>query len=134
MDAPACTVTRARDLRRKLTLPEVLLWQALRARRLGGVRFRRQHPLGPFILDFYCCDARLSVEIDGSSHENPDQARRDLRRDEWLRAQGVRILRIPAREVLRDLSGVLDLIRLHAVQPPPPRPPGAVPLPQGGGV
>ncbi|QYF86047.1 endonuclease domain-containing protein [Brevundimonas sp. PAMC22021] len=121
MEAPARTIARAKDLRRALTLPEVLLWQAIRGRRLDGVRFRRQHPFGPFIVDFYCSDARLVLEIDGSSHENPNQARHDLRRDAWLAAQGISVVRIPAREVLSDLPGVLDFIRLRAAGPPPPR-------------
>ena len=69
------TMTRARALRRSLSLPEVILWQALRGRRLGDARIRRQHPVGPYILDFYCEAARLAVEVDGSGHEQQDQAR-----------------------------------------------------------
>ena len=65
---PKKTVARARDLRRTMTLPEVLVWQHIRGRRLDGIRFRRQHPIGPYILDFFCEDARLAVEVDGESH------------------------------------------------------------------
>ncbi|MFN3779115.1 MAG: endonuclease domain-containing protein [Brevundimonas aurantiaca] len=113
MDAPRQTRDRARQLRRSLTLPEVLLWQALRQRGLKGARFRRQHPLGPYILDFYCDAARLAVEIDGSSHEAPDQARHDARRTDWLSRRDVAVLRIPARDVLTDLPGVLERIGLR---------------------
>ncbi|WP_336966947.1 endonuclease domain-containing protein [Brevundimonas aurantiaca] len=113
MDAPRKTQDRARDLRRSLTLPEVLLWQALRRRGLCGARFRRQHPIGPYILDFYCDAARLAVEIDGSSHDTPDQARHDARRTDWLNQRGVSVLCIPARDVLTDLAGVLEGIGLR---------------------
>ena len=111
MDAPKETVTRARQLRRKLTLPEVILWNALRGRRLEGRRFRRQHPLGPYILDFYCAEARLAVEIDGAAHDHPDKIEHDQRRRRWLESCGVRALRIPAREVLGNLDGVLAGLR-----------------------
>ena len=107
MDAPRETVTRARQLRRTLSLPEVILWTALRGRRLDGWRFRRQHPLGPYILDFYCDEARLAVEIDGASHDHPDRVEHDQRRTCWLESCGVRVWRVPAREVLGNLNGVL---------------------------
>ncbi|MFN3817029.1 endonuclease domain-containing protein [Brevundimonas sp.] len=111
MDAPKETVTRARQLRRKLTLPEVILWNALRGRRMDGRRFRRQHPLGPYILDFYCAEARLAVEVDGAAHDHPDKIKHDQRRNRWLESCGVRVLRIPAREVLGNLEGVLTGLR-----------------------
>ncbi len=118
--APKPTVSRARDLRRKLTLPEVLVWTALRGRKLDGLRFRRQHPVGPYTLDFYCEDARLAVEIDGSGHEHPDIARHDARRTEWLNPRGIEVMRIPARDVLTDLNDVLSRIRRRARGEPPP--------------
>ena len=90
--------------------PEVVLWQALRARQLDGLRFRRQHPMGPFILDFYCPEAKLCVEVDGYVHTLPQQAVRDERREDWLAGQGVRVVRIPAIDVVRRLSDVLDVI------------------------
>ena len=110
MDAPRDTITRARALRRRLTLPEVLLWQALRGRKLHGVRFRRQHPVGPWILDFYCDAARLAVEVDGQGHEHPDQMRHDARRTAWLNRRGIAVCRIPGRDVLDRLDGVLVAI------------------------
>ena len=111
MDAPKLTIGRARELRRKLTLPEVILWNAIRARKLNGARFRRQHPIGPYILDFYCDQAKLAVEIDGAVHDHPDQIGHDQRRTAWLEAQGVAVFRIPAREVLGDLESVLITLR-----------------------
>ena len=111
MDAPKLTIGRARELRRKLTLPEVILWNAIRARKLNGARFRRQHPIGPYILDFYCDQAKLAVEIDGAVHDHPDQIGHDQRRTAWLEAQGVAVFRIPAREVLGNLESVLITLR-----------------------
>ena len=84
MRAPPVTIQRARGLRRRMTLPEVVLWTALRQGRLAGLRFRRQHPVGPYILDFYCSRARLAVEVDGAGHDQPDQLRHDARRGDWL--------------------------------------------------
>ncbi len=119
---------KARQLRRKMSLPEVLLWQQLR-QSPGGHRFRRQHPAGPYDLDFYCAPARLAIEVDGAAHDFGDRPTRDAARDAWLEGQGVRVLRLPAKAVLTDLDAVLRLI-LASVDPPPPRPSGAVPLPR----
>ncbi len=111
MEAPPKTVERVKDLRRRMTLPEVILWQHLRGRKLLGMRFRRQHPIGPFILDLYCVEARLAVEVDGSGHEHPDQAAYDRERTTWLGKRGVAVPRVPARDLLENLEGVLVTIR-----------------------
>ncbi|WP_246328818.1 endonuclease domain-containing protein [Brevundimonas lenta] len=104
-----------------MSLPEVVLWAALRGQKLGGLRFRRQHPIGPYILDFYCDRARLAVEVDGQGHEHPDQMAHDRRRTAWLKARGIDVIRLPARDVLGELDGVLHFIRSRAGgQPPPP--------------
>jgi very-short-patch-repair endonuclease len=114
-----------------MSLPEVLLWQQLRARP-SGLKFRRQHPSGPYDLDFYCGDARLAVEIDGESHERGDRPERDSIRDHWLDQHGITTMRIPGAEVLRNLEGVLlgiieeckARLPLHPAAPrrgPPPR-------------
>ena len=111
------TLKRARRLRQSLTGPEVGLWGHLRRRQLGGFRFRRQHPIGPYILDFYCAQARLAVEIDGSAHGHPDQIRHDARRDEWLAAKGIRTLRIPSSRTKSPsavLETILDELRRNA--------------------
>src|SRR5258705_8364738 len=102
MRAPDKTVNRARKLRREMSLPEIVLWQALRKKGLARLRFRRQHPIGPYILDFYCPAARPAVEVDGLAHDTAAQARHDEHRQAWLTQQGVRVLRIRASDVLKD--------------------------------
>jgi very-short-patch-repair endonuclease len=110
MHAPEDTIRRARRLRRELTPPEARLWMALRRRQAAGLYFRRQHPIGPYVLDFYCDSARLCVEVDGFAHVTGDHPRRDERRDAWLADRGVRTLRIDARDVRDELDGVVGLI------------------------
>jgi very-short-patch-repair endonuclease len=110
MQAPEATVRRARQLRRDMSPPEARLWMALRGKQADGLRFRRQHPLGPFVLDFYCDSVRLAVEVDGFAHVTADRPQRDARRDDWLAARGVRTLRIDARDVRDELDGVVGLI------------------------
>ena len=100
------TVGQARALRRALTLPEGLLWRALRTRP-DGLKFRRQHPCGRFVLDFYCEAAMLGIEVDGMAHDMGDRPARDEARDQWLVAHGVRVLRVPGTEVLHDLDAVV---------------------------
>ncbi|WP_019369695.1 endonuclease domain-containing protein [Sphingomonas sp. HT-1] len=88
-----------------MSLPEVLLWQQLRGQ--ACERWRKQHPAGPYVLDFYCDAARLCVEVDGEMHARGNAPVADARRDAWLLAQGVVTLRVPAAEVLNNLEGVL---------------------------
>ena len=102
-------VLRARMLRRNMTLPEGMLWQVLRTRP-AGLKFRRQHPIGRCIVDFYCPTARLVIEVDGASHSMGDHPERDSRRDQWLRGQGLRVLRFGARDVMNDLEAVVTAI------------------------
>src|SRR5215213_8286813 len=122
MRAPLLTFKRARALRRALTLPEVVLWQALRGGRVGGLRFRRQHPIGPYVLDFYCPSARLAVEVDGAAHDLAEQAGRDLRRDAWLADEDIQVLRVLAADVLdaERRQSVLDTIAAAGRRYPPP--------------
>ena len=89
MRAPTPTIDRARTLRRRMTPPEVIVWQGLRARRLDRIRFRRQHPMGPYILDFYRSDVRLAVAIDGIGHDSAERIHHDQQRAVWLAEQGV---------------------------------------------
>ena len=105
---------RARHFRKNPTRGEALLWDALRNRGLG-VRFYRQHVLGPFIPDFVCLSARLIVEVDGPVHQ--ETTGRDQARDEWLTISGYRVLRIASEEVERRLPKVLETIRTH-LDPP----------------
>jgi very-short-patch-repair endonuclease len=115
MRAPLSTVARARQLRRQLSLPEARLWSRLRARIPGLPAFRRQHPMGPYVLDFYCAKARLAIEIDGIAHDMGDRPQRDLRRQSWLEAQGITVLRIPASELARQFDETADAVIRMAI-------------------
>lgn len=103
------SVMRARALRRSVTLPEGMLWQVLR-QRPGGFKFRRQHPIGRCIVDFYCPAACLVIEVDGESHSMGENPQRDIRRDHWLQNQGLRVIRFSATDVIRDLQSVVTAI------------------------
>lgn len=94
-------VALARHMRKTQTLPEGLIWTRLKARKDSGLVFRRQHALGPYILDFYCFKAALCVEIDGSAHGSDERSQRDEVRDIWLTAQGLEVYRVPVAEVFR---------------------------------
>jgi len=128
MRAPVLTFKRARKLRRTMSPPEVALWQKLSGGQLNGLRFRRQHPIGPYILDFYCPSARLAVEIDGPHHDHPEQAEHDIARTSWLSGQGVIVLRFAPNDILDDrvASQTLSAILTAAAPstafggPPPP--------------
>ncbi|MAC12282.1 MAG: hypothetical protein CMN74_08700 [Sphingorhabdus sp.] len=113
MRTSARTVALARQLRRTMSLPEVLLWRELR-QRPGGFRFRRQHPVGRYVLDFYCPKARLAIEVDGIAHDLGDRPAHDFLRDEWLKENGLTVLRIAARDVLKNLETVLTYIVTEA--------------------
>jgi very-short-patch-repair endonuclease len=97
-----------------MSLPEILLWRELR-QRPGGLKFRRQHPTGPYTLDFYCNDARLAIELDGEAHGRGDRPEKDAARDAWLAEAGIETIRIPAVEVMHDLEGVLRGIFVRAI-------------------
>jgi very-short-patch-repair endonuclease len=126
MDAPKRTKEFARKLRREMSLPEVILWQHIRGGRLEGLRFRRQHPMGAYVLDFYCDAAKLAVEVDGSHHTLGDNPARDLERDAWFAARGIETLRIPAPNVLADphgpLASILEVARERLAGAPGHRP------------
>jgi very-short-patch-repair endonuclease len=107
---PADMQERCRILRRQATYPEQLLWRLLRNRQLNGYKFRRQHVLGRFVLDFYCDQAKLVVEIDGGGHGEHDQMGRDAHRSAELQAQGIRVLRFWNYEVMEQTAEVLEAI------------------------
>ena len=109
------TVEMARELRRRMTPPEARLWVCLRGKRLEGLKFRRQHPIGPYVLDFYCPSAKLAVEVDGQGHEQPDQVAHDRRRTAWPRDRGLRVVRLAAEDVRLHLDDVVDFIRQTAM-------------------
>lgn len=93
-----------------MTDTERILWSELRGRRLGAHRFRRQHPIGPWIVDFVCLDRRFIVEIDGGHHSEPAEVERDRRRTRWLEEAGYVVLRATNTEVFENLDGVAETI------------------------
>ena len=103
METPV--IQRAQHLRANMTGVETRMWWRLRARRLG-VKFRRQHPIGPYIVDFACCRAKLVVEIDGEMHEKAY----DIRRDRWLESLGWRVMRLVLQEIDEGLDAAVDAI------------------------
>lgn len=118
LQGPDATIRNARRLRSEMSLPEVLLWQALR-KRPGGLKFRRQHPAGPYVADFFCHEARLVIEIDGQAHGYGDRPIRDAERDRWFQELRFDVLRIPAEAVFDDLDAVVRGIVARASNPPP---------------
>ena len=103
------TLARARALRRKLTNAETILWSHLR-HGIAGARFRRQHPIGPYIADFACIRARLVIEIDGATHSSDAERRHDARRKAYLHSRSWQIIRVTNDEVYRSLPAVLEFI------------------------
>jgi very-short-patch-repair endonuclease len=103
------SMRNARQQRRNMSPAEVRLWNRLR-RSPCGIGFRRQHPIGPYSADFYCPAAKLVIEIDGLVHDFADAATHDQRRDEYMRRLGLRIVRIPASDVMRDPDGVAQAV------------------------
>ena len=120
MNAPRPTVTNARRLRKEMSVPELMLWNAIRRGQLDGYKFRRQHPIGPYVLDFYCPAARLDVEVDGVAHDTEDRPEKDAARDRWLARQGIKTLRIPASWVLSSVDSAVSAIRERLTPLPPP--------------
>ena len=103
-------IDRARQFRSEATRAEAELWRRPRAGRLVGWRFRRQHPIGTFVLDFYCAKAKLAVELDGRVHDVPAQAQRDEERTEILTSLGIRVLRFRNEQIVENADVVLDEI------------------------
>ena len=112
-----------RQLRLRQIDCERLIWQKLRARQVLDLKFRRQHPCPPYVLDFYCVELQLAVELDGSEHFTPEQRSYDQRRSEYLNSQGIAVLRFDNRQVLMETEGVLQEIwrkaRLKIKSPSP---------------
>jgi very-short-patch-repair endonuclease len=96
-------------LRRNLSLPEGLLWQQLR-RKPQVVKFRRQHPVGRYVIDFYCAAVKAGFEVDGFARDTGDRPEHDAWRTDFIQGQGIRLERIPAAEVLADAQGIADSI------------------------
>ena len=108
MRSHSITVARAKNLRSRLSPPEVLLWVRLRRREAGLPHWRRQHPISPYIADFYCSAARLVVEIDGAGHGEEVQILHDAARDRYMEGLGYRVLRIAAADVMARADEVAE--------------------------
>lgn len=131
---------RARDLRRRQTRAEAILWQYLRASRLDGLRFRRQHPIDRYFVDFACVSLRLVVELDGKIHDEDQQQLDDYHRQQAIEALGWSVMRFPNDQVIEALPTVLEAIKAQAklAGAETPLPPvgcadGPLPLPAGEG-
>jgi type I restriction enzyme M protein len=103
---------RRRALRGRATDAERLLWRLLRTRQFVGLKFRRQHPVGPYIVDFYCADRELAVELDGGQHFTVEGQAYDRRRTEYLAARGIRVVRFTNRDLFENAEGVLEMLLL----------------------
>ena len=101
--------SKARQLRDNLSLPEAILWRLLKGSP-DGVHFRSQHPIGDYVLDFYCAKAKVAFEIDGIAHDMGDRPERDAAREAWLQGQGIEVVRFPASEVLISPETVAESI------------------------
>ncbi len=127
------SLKKARKLRRDMSLPEVLLWRHLRGKP-QGIKFRKQHPIGDFVLDFYCAAKRIAIEIDGIAHDMCGRPARDFSRDNWLKGEGIHVLRIPASDVLNDANASAEAVVAYCLDRPPPSAAGAAATsPSGGG-
>ena len=108
---------RARELRRDATLAEARLWEQLRSKRLLGLKFVRQHPIGPYFADFACRSYKLIIEVDGATHSTTAELQHDQRRTAFLNQQCYRVLRISNDEVLNGMDEVLTVIREALTKP-----------------
>lgn len=106
----------AKSLRKHSTDAELKLWHHLRGKRMLSLKFRRQQPIGPYIVDFVCCDRKIVIECDGGQHL---ESEKDLSRDAWLTRQGYRVLRFWDNEILLNLDDVLETIYRMCTDHPP---------------
>jgi len=107
-------ILRARQLRQCYTEEEVILWQALRNRKLGGLKFRRQHPFGIYILDFYCAEKKFEIELDGAHHYTSEGKLYDKERERFLLSFEIRTIRFANHRIRKDLENVLKEILSYA--------------------
>ena len=114
------TTSRARSLRSGMTDAEHQLWRVIRDKQVYANRFRRQHPIGPYIADFACIEQKLVIELDGGQHQ--DQRVQDIHRTAYMQAQGWHVLRFWNNEIVNNLDGVLSAIAEHLTDAPPSSP------------
>ena len=109
-------VNIAKILRRSQTDAEKLLWKHLKAKQMEGLKFRRQQPIGNYVIDFICLEQSLAIEVDGGQHADN---KKDEERDVWLKAEGFKVLRFWNNEVFTNMKGVLEVIRENCLNHPP---------------
>ena len=117
-------VAKARRLRGALSDAEQRLWRAIRRDQIGGLSFRRQHAVGPYILDFYCPAIRFAIEVDGGQHNFAEARKRDQERTKWLEKKGIRLIRFWNNDVMGNVDGVLEdiptVLERNRSEPPHP--------------
>ena len=115
-------IALAKNLRRQSTDTERVLWSYLRAKRMGGIKFKRQQPIGNYIVDFVCFERKIIIELDGGHHAQEDQLLKDSERDRWFKKQGYETLRFWDNDVLKNVKLVLDVIWDKCLKHPPHNP------------
>ncbi|MEI6899439.1 MAG: endonuclease domain-containing protein [Bacteroidota bacterium] len=110
---------RRQQLRSHSTSSEATLWKSLQKSQLAGRKFRRQHSIGPFIVDFYCPAEKLAVELDGAIHFKPENIKYDKKRTEYIEQFGIRVIRIENVNVFTNLTAVLEYIKDHFINQSP---------------
>src|SRR6058998_2004169 len=105
---PAKLTAVARTLRKRDTWAEKLMWSWIRHRRFSAYKFRRQHPYPRFVLDFFCVEARVNIELDGGHHWSSTQSQQDVQRDAWLASRGIKVLRFANRRLRSEKESVRD--------------------------
>lgn len=103
------TIQQRRDLRRNMTRAEIVLWSQLKGKKLG-FKFRRQHPVGPFITDFFCFETRIAIELDGHHHFTAEGQERDKKRDAYFEDFGIEVIRVENVVAINEMSRILDYI------------------------
>jgi very-short-patch-repair endonuclease len=122
----------AKQLRRNMPRSEALLWSYIRKRAVEGAKFRRQHPIGPYVADFACVAAKLVVEVDGATHSTSEELAHDAKRTTYLEANGRRVIRVTNTDVFENLHGVWLSIAAQLAPPAPPALAGVRDLPRRG--
>ena len=112
----------AKNLGKQSTDTEQALWKHLRAKRLEGLKFKRQQPIGNYIVDFVCFERKIIIELDGGQHSQPEQIQKDREKDRWFKRQGYNVLRFWDNEVLKNTKGVLEVIWETCLNHPPLNP------------
>lgn len=115
-------IERRRELRQRLTIAEYVFWQHVRNRKLAGLKFKRQHSIGNYIVDFYCASQKLIIELDGEIHDTEEQYKKDVIRDENLASMNFKVLRFRNEEIMTEMNSVKQKIIKVALQETPPSP------------